>query len=210
MSKPLILACIILAITFSACGGSSDKSATATTAEKPAAEVRAGYGDPPHSPEFLAALKSVDYPEKIQLEKDYMLIGADTAVFPTQLALGKVYLFSGDGGGKSYRLKVTRINLTSLDYEFQLYRLGKPPYNESGRANLGAMFFLADEVDEDDETNEAYGAAEYTRNAGNCWFNIRLGHEPDHNGQLRAEVRMGCEKDNPDLTIEDSPTLRER
>lgn len=146
----------------------------------------------------------------MSLQGEYLLVGTDTVYFPTQMALGKIYFFSADGGGKSYRLKVKRVNLTSLDYEFQLHRLGLPSYNESGRADLSAMFFLADEVDEDDESGEAYGAAEYSRAANGCWFNIRIGHDPDQEGHLRAEVRLGCGDKKHEAPVDDSPTLRER
>jgi hypothetical protein len=206
--RTLFWATIVLLL--GACRGDDSASQQADTTQNAPATQAGGVDSSQYTPVFLQQLKEADYPEKINLQGDYLLVGADTVYFPTQLALGKVYFFAGDGGGKSCRLKVKRVNLTSLDYEFQLYRLGKPPYNESGRADLGAMFFLADEVDEDDETQEAYGAAEYSRTANGCWFTIRLGREPDQEGRLRAEVRLGCEDNKHEAPVDDSPTLRER
>ncbi|MBL7791097.1 MAG: hypothetical protein JNK77_02145 [Saprospiraceae bacterium] len=206
--RTLFWATIILSL--GACRGGDSASQQADASQNAPAAQAGGVDSSQYAPDFLQQLKASDYPEKMSLQGEYLLVGTDTVYFPTQMALGKIYFFSADGGGKSYRLKVKRVNLTSLDYEFQLHRLGLPSYNESGRADLSAMFFLADEVDEDDESGEAYGAAEYSRAANGCWFNIRIGHDPDQEGHLRAEVRLGCGDKKHEAPVDDSPTLRER
>jgi len=149
------------------------------------------------------------YGEQIKLIENYMLIGQDTAYFPEEIKLYKETIFKGTKGKKKFVLTVTRINLTSLNYNFQLFdKDAKLLNSKKGKATLGSLFFLGSESDDDDETGEGYLSVEYYDHSADCSFAIRIG-DKDDNGKLRAKIKLRC-KDNKlkNISLDDNPTLR--
>ncbi|MGB3527231.1 MAG: hypothetical protein WBB32_14815 [Flavobacteriales bacterium] len=150
-----------------------------------------------------------EYNEPVKLMDNYILIGQDTVYFPEELQLNKETIFQGNKDQKKFVLSVTRTNLTSLNYHFQILdKDSKAINNKSGRATLGSLFFLGSETDDDDETSDAYLSVEYWDNASDCSFAIRIG-EMDENGKLRVKIKLFC-KDNKskNIGLDDTPTLR--
>jgi hypothetical protein len=150
-----------------------------------------------------------EYKDPIKLIDNYILIGKDTVYFPEDIQLSKNTIFKGTKDLKNFLLTITRTNLTSLNYNFQLFNKDTKLINsKSGKATLGALFFLGSETDEDDETGEEYLSFEYRDNSPDCSFAIRIG-ERDDNGKLRAKIILYC-KDNKskNIDLDDNPTLR--
>lgn len=151
-----------------------------------------------------------DYNEPIKLIDNYIITGKDTTFFPDDLSLNTATIFKATKDKNKYMLTVTRINLTTLTYNFQFMdKDNKTIDNKSGKAILGSMFFLASENDEDSQTGDGYGSFEYRDNANDCWFTIRIGIGKDDNGKLRAMLKYGCnDKSNQTLSLDECPTLR--
>ena len=151
-----------------------------------------------------------DYNESIKLIDNFVITGKDTTYFPDDLQLNKKITFKGTKNNNEFVLTVTRINLTTLIYNFQLTdKDNNSTDTKSGKAILGSMFFLASEVDEDDQTGSAYGSSEYIEKFNECWFYIRIGIGPDDNGKQRATLVYGCEDKNKQiLNLDECPTLR--
>lgn len=151
----------------------------------------------------------VGYGEQIKLIENYMLIGQDTAYFPEEIKLNKETIFKGTKNNNNFVLTVRRINLTSLNYNFQLLDKDAQLLNsKKGKATLGSLFFLGSESDDDDETGEGYLSVEYYDHSAGCSFAIRIG-EKDDNGKLRAKIKLYC-KDNKikNIGLDENPTLR--
>lgn len=150
-----------------------------------------------------------EYNEPIKLIKNYVLISQDTVYFPEEIQLNKETIFKGIKDQKTFVLTLTRTNLTSLNYNFQLFDKDTKLINDkAGKATLHSLFFLGSETDNDDETGDGYLSVEYWDNSPDCSFAIRIG-EKDDNGKLRAKIKYYC-KDNKSKNIEldDNPTLR--
>lgn len=151
-----------------------------------------------------------DYNEPIKLIDNYIITGKDTTYFPKVLSLNKATTFKATKGNNEFLLTVTRINLTTLTYNFQLTDKDNKTVNTKiGKAILGSMFFLASENDEDSQTSEGYGSCEYWDKANDCWFAIRIGIGNDDNGKQRAMLNYGCnDKSKQTLNLDECPTLR--
>lgn len=149
------------------------------------------------------------YGEQIKLIENYILIGQDTAYFPEEIKLNTETIFKGTKDKKNFVLTLRRINLTSLNYNFQLLdKDAKLLNSKKGKATLGSLFFLGSESDDDDETGEGYLSVEYYDHSADCSFAIRIG-EKDDNGKLRAKIKLRC-KDHKlkNISLDDNPTLR--
>ncbi len=156
---------------------------------------------------FIEGLSEYNGP--IKLIENFILVGQDTVYFPEDLYLNKETIFKGTKDQKNFVLSLTRTNLTSLNYTFQILDKDfKTINNKSGRATLGSLFFLGSETDDDDETGDGYLSVEYWDNSDDCTFAIRIG-EKDDNGKIRAKIKLYC-KDNKlkNIGLNDNPTLR--
>lgn len=151
-----------------------------------------------------------DYNEPIKLLDDYIVTGNDTTYFPSDLKLNTATIFKAAKGNRKYELTVTRINLTTLAYDFKLSdKSNKIVDSKSGKANLGSMFFLASENDEDSDTAEGYGSTQYWDKTTECWFSINVGIGKDDNGKQRAMLSYSCSDDKKqNLNLDGCPTLR--
>jgi hypothetical protein len=161
-----------------------------------------------YSKVFVNELRSSNYADPIKLIDNYMIVGADTVKFPGDLKLGKKYTFKASKEDQSYLLNLNRINESALKFDFKLYQKDSLIYNEQGEANLAALFFLAEEVDEDDQSGDSYSAIEYAKRTKDCWFTIRMGIGTDDNNRLRAIIKQGCESKSKPALIGNNITLR--
>jgi hypothetical protein len=151
-----------------------------------------------------------DYNEPIRLIDNYIVTGKDTTYFPNDLSLNKATTFKAIKDNNKFVLTVTRTNLTTLTYNFQLTdKDNKIVDTKTGKAILGSMFFLTSENDEDSQTGNCYGSYEYWDKANDCWFAIRVGIGKDFNGKQRAMLDYGCnDKSKQTLNLDECPTLR--
>jgi len=164
-----------------------------------------------YSKEFLTAINGLKSQKlgSVKLIDNVMIVEKDTTKFPDDLKMNKQYLFKAVKGDQSYHLNVKRINESTLSFEFKLLKKEHLVFTEKGEANIGAFFFLASEMDEDNETGEGYGAYEYTKELNSCWFIIRIGVGKDTKNKQRAKIMFGCnDKTKQPLELKDCPTLR--
>lgn len=160
-----------------------------------------------YSKKYIDELLESNYPDSINVVGDKVIVQGDTTNFPPNLKKNETYLFTGTRENQFYKLAVKWINATTLRYDFKLLENTKHVYSDSGQATLGALFFLASEVDEDDETGTSYGALVYSNSNNNCWFNIRIGIDKDEQGNYRAAINQGCE-DGKKALSDETITLR--
>jgi len=162
-----------------------------------------------YSATFIDELIASNYKEPIKLIDNHIIVGKDTTNFPHDLNINQTTVFKATKDKRNYDLTVTRINETTLKFIFKLTdNEQKTLHTETGEATLGAMFFLASEVDEDDQTGEAYGSSEYWKKKNDSWLSIRVGGK-DNNGKLRAIISYGCDnKNKKELNLDECPILR--
>ena len=160
---------------------------------------------------FINELTNAYHNEPIKLIDNFIIVGNDTTQFPKELEINKKTVFTGIKNNKFYELILIRTNLTEIVFSFFIRNNEdeiKLPMKE-GKVNLGAMFFLASEVDEDEVTGEGYRSYEYWKKDDNCWLSIRVGLGQDENGKQRAKISFACEdKSRQTLTLDECPTLR--
>jgi hypothetical protein len=132
-----------------------------------------------YSSEYLKSLEEQEFPGSILFADSLLINGPDTMHFPTILNLDSAYKFSTRK--ENINLSVTRINYTTISYRLTDYKV-----LWEGYADLGPLFFLASEIDEDDITGSAYGSSEYYSRDEK--LSIRIATDLDDNGILRATV----------------------
>ena len=164
-----------------------------------------------YSQSFIKEFANEETPyQKINLIGDLLIIdNKDTVTFPQYPPLGKKMLFTGRKGDLVVALTVKRINQTTIDYKTEIVEFGKSNSFQEGQADLGSMFFLASEVDENSRTGISYLSTEYTSNKDSCYTNIRIGKE-DEKQHLLAKIIKNCNGSLQDINIDNFPTLIEK
>ena len=164
-----------------------------------------------YSKTFLTELNALKYPKNssIKLIDNVIIVDNKTTKFPDDLKMNNNYVFKAVKGEQSYQLNVKRINESTLNFEFKLYKKEHLIFSDKGEANIGASFFVDPEIDVDNQSDKGYSAYEYTKELKNCWFTIRIGVGKDAKNKQRAKVMFGCkDKTKPALDLKDCPTLR--
>ena len=164
-----------------------------------------------YSKVFLAELNALKSSKNssIKLIDNVIIVDNKTTKFPDDLKMNNNYVFKAVKGEKSYQLKVKRINESTLNFEFKLFKKEHIVFTDKGEANIGASFYIDPEMDKDDQADKGYSAYEYTKEYNNCWFIIRIGVGKDAKNKQRAKVTFGC-KDitSKSLDLKECPTLR--
>lgn len=161
-----------------------------------------------YSQSFIDAVRNERLGD-VELYDSTMVVGKDTAIFPTILKAGKMYYFKGRQGSNTFALTIIRASYSSVDYDFSLIEKGITKYLNKGQADISPRFYLASENDEDDEAGESYGAAKYIKTEGGCIFTIRIGLDKDEKGRLRAKISHVCDDESKtDPLLANSPVLR--
>lgn len=141
-----------------------------------------------YSPEWIADVEANEPGYRpIKIINDYMLIENDTAYFDTSLKLKQDYRFTAFTDSHFYQLTVKRINYTTVEYDFTLFKDEESVFNHKGKAHLGSYFFLGDETFNDEEEGIGYLATEYyDKNPDGLVVDIG---EPDEEGRIRANIK---------------------
>lgn len=162
---------------------------------------------------FLKDLAASNFANTFVLRDEVLLMDKDSTTFPIDLIgppsrrFGKRYHFKGEKNGRNYQLNLSRLNYTTLDYDFKLMNGNNITRQKKGQVHLSAFFFLGDETDTDDKTDSSYLASEYAQEEEGCYFSIRIGRDE---GDLKAKIIWTCEGDEVrNIELEDGPTLRE-
>lgn len=157
---------------------------------------------------FLTKLTYAGLAENIELADSLLILEqTDTFVFPMDLPKAKWTNFVAMKSGTLYSLDVSRINYTTLDFNFEL-RKGKQTIDQiKGKADLNPSFMLGSESDEDESTGNSYFASEYYFESPDCTFSIRLG---DDEGVKKVKLIKQCKSGKFNIALEDCPVLLEK
>ncbi len=161
-----------------------------------------------YSKKFLQdLLETPDGYEFILVDSVMTIKGQGDVVFPSLIAINQKRKFSGKRGDKTFDLIIGRLNYSTIAYELRIYVNDKSTEYNNGTADLGSMFFLASEIDEDDKTGTSYSSSEYWDEGKDCTFSVRIGVS-DENGKLLAKIIRNCKDKSKNISLEDCPTLR--
>lgn len=210
MKNLAVVLSFIALITLAACGGNQAEKANNDLADTADADDRLYIKDKlQYTEHFIENMRAQQLPEKVWLIDSTMIVGKDTATFPTILKPGKLYTFKGKQGKNTYVLTVIRINYSSVDYDFSLTEKGMTKYLNKGQATISARFYKGNEKDSDEQEGDSYGAAEYIKEEKGCFFTIRVGLDKDGKGRLRAKINSACQdKSKNDVALNDCPVMR--
>ncbi len=162
------------------------------------------------SPEFLQALANSGLAEHFELTDSFLIVNhQDTiAFYPQDLPLHEWRNFAAIKGGYLYSLDVARVNLSDLEFNFELLKSGTPVDQIKGKAQLvPAAIILAAEAETDDRTGEGYLSTTYVFEDERCRFDIRIGGEE---GELKVKVIKMCKSGKFDIELDKCPTLLEK
>lgn len=125
---------------------------------------------------FLDSLKHSGYSTTYEIiDRTLIVDQTDTTMIPVYLTMGKAVEFSGSKNGRSYFIVLTQLNYTSIGYTLSIYEDNKLIDQQTGTVELGPLFFLAAESDEDYESGDSYLSTEYSSSNNDCVISIRLG-----------------------------------
>jgi len=135
-----------------------------------------------------------------------ILNGIDSVSFPADLPFNKEINFSGRMNGKDFFLKVKLIKYTTIDFKFEIKKGDDIIEYESGLADIGTLFFLGSESDEDEQTGIYYFATEYVKEDDKCDFAVRIGND---GGILKAKATRICRDEKSNIELNEVPAMRE-
>ncbi|OYU97242.1 MAG: hypothetical protein CFE21_02825 [Bacteroidetes bacterium B1(2017)] len=160
------------------------------------------------SKEFMEEFEALEFSKNTEIIADKVISQGITTPFPSDLNLNEPYRFVAKVGDHFYKLLVIRVNLSTLEFEFEHKVFSKLVHTETGVANLSPAFFLQDELDNDNENGLAYTSHEYRKKTKECWIHIRIGEGRDEKGRYRAIIEQGCGKNTDYHRIPEGLTLR--
>ena len=148
------------------------------------------------------------YKKPLQLVNNFLIADMDTVRFPEVLPYRSEVTLSAEKQTKVFRLSVTRLNLTTIEYQFRLTDDKISLVDRSGTAVLSSSFFLGSEMDRDQASGESYESYEYWDRQGDCWISIRIGSSRTDQGQIRAKLKQACPSGTQiSLDLKTCPTL---
>lgn len=160
-----------------------------------------------YSPAYLEKLKTSGYAIRYLLADSMLVMNdVDTTFFPTHLPTNKKVELIGQKNDSTISLSVQRKNYTTIAFILKIFDSGNLIDEQAGEADIGGLFFLGAESDEDDQTGDSYFASEYTKTYSSCNLSIRIGSEDD---QFKGKIKRYCldKKKNIDFGC---PTLRSK
>jgi len=133
----------------------------------------------------------------------------DTCFFPNYIPLNKTLIFSNNKTGDAeFRLTLTKISNSSIEYRYDLPRQGSKKLWWKGSADLSPDFFITSENDTDDQTGLPYKIVKYIDNSP-VWVRIDIGKDPINENILLAKI--GCDMGSfLKLSSKNCPTLIEK
>ena len=161
-----------------------------------------------YSPAYLEKLKTSGYAIKYLL-RDSMLImnDVDTVFFPTELPVNKKIEFNGQKNNRTISLFLQRKNNTTIAFLLKTFDSGQLIDEQNGEADIGSLFFLGAESDEDDKTGISYLSTEYSKIDSSCKLSIRIGSDDD---QFKTKLVQNCLDKKKNIDLDSSPTLRSK
>lgn len=161
-----------------------------------------------YSADFLKKLTYAGLAENIELADSFLILeGKDTVVFPILLPKSDWTNFVASKGGYLYSLDVSRVNYTTIDFNFELRKSRQSVDQIRGKADLNPGFVLGGEIDEDSVTSSSYFVTEYHFESPECSFSIRIGED---GGVKKVKLVKQCKTGKFNINLEDCPVLLEK
>lgn len=161
-----------------------------------------------YAPEFLKELTYSGIAKQITLSDSLLILeGTDTMVFPRDLPKDKWSNFVAMKAGYMYSLDISKVNYTTVEFNFELRKGRQVADQIKGKASLNPGFFLGSESDDDPESGTSYFANEYHFESPDCSLNIRLGEDE---GVKKVKLIKQCKSGKFNIALADSPILLEK
>ena len=98
----------------------------------------------------------------IHLDKNRIIInGTHVEYFPDFIPIGQKITMKGKNDANQVELEFTRINQTTIRYNFKFGSDDARQLAENGEAHLQSTFFYGDEIMVDDKTNKSYSGHDF-------------------------------------------------
>ena len=130
---------------------------------------------------------------EVELLGDRMVYGkADTAYFPAEPTIGQTVELRAIKMDIPLKvnLTATRVNQTTIDYEFEITRYWTGPVYYRGQAHLLPEFALRQKTAKDPDLGTMYPVFEFSETVDECNTSIQLGTNSE--GHLISTVRHSC------------------
>lgn len=141
-----------------------------------------------YSKDFVDEMLSSNYPFPIKVINNCIIVNNDTIYFPNDLDLNKEYIFNATDENQYHILTLKRINLSTINYIFNIYENEKLVYSNEGEANMNIYFFVDSYFPENCKTTEYYDATEYYNKKCENGVIFAIGIILDNNFNYRAYV----------------------
>lgn len=162
-----------------------------------------------YSKEFVEYAKKYEYIAPVRIVGDHIEVEGSVVDFPSQIEVGKKYLFTAKKENLLYELTVKRYTPADIVFEYKLIDNGITTIY-TGKAHAGLGFWLGSETETDDSTDEGFLIDEYSGSTedGLCEVTVGIG-EPDDNNRIRAIFELHCDNETQNRNISADITLRQ-
>ncbi len=143
---------------------------------------------------------------KLQLLDSLIIYKNDTLFWPNQIDSGRTYCFKGRDLRNRYQLKLKRINLTDIEYEYLINEKPDPYHYGKGTMSLELYSLINRKITFDSVQEDAKDFLKYSDNITDGYFYIFV--ERNHSFHLHAIVSKGYSRIQPPLA-ERTPVLGE-
>lgn len=157
---------------------------------------------------FIDGLKAYSKGQKehLQLIEDQLIVEKEKYSLPSEIEIGKQYIFSGKEIDRQTELILKRYNLSSLEFNLKIAFTGGNIENKSGIVTLNPTFFLGADSEEDEETGTEYFVTVYSHEDKDKYTYIKIGENQDN--KLQARVQLEKVKDIPTLKLDKVETVK--
>lgn len=162
-----------------------------------------------YSPDFIESIRNSTFRgSNILLDRNKFILENDsvTYYFPDYIPIGKNIILSGQYRNLKIDLSFKRINQSSIDYAFQVYKEENKITENAGTSHLSPFFWLGLEMDFDQDLRKEFKYEEFKDDG--VGVSIRIGQED--NGDLKAKILYGTPSEGFYMDTNNSPVLRTR
>jgi hypothetical protein len=144
---------------------------------------------------------------KLQLIDSMIIYNNDTSFLPNQIDTGRSYCFIGISESERYQLKLKRINLTDIDYEYIINERPDGYHKGKGTMSMELYGLINKSITYDNIQDLAKDFIKYTDNINDGYFYIYV--EKNNKNKLHAVVSRGTSLVRPPFE-ERTPILEEQ
>ncbi len=160
-----------------------------------------------YSPGFIESIRNSSFRgSNILLESNKFILENDSVsyYFPDYIPIGESVILSGKYRNVKIDLSFKRINQSSIDYAFHVYKGENKITENTGTAHLSPFFWLGLEMDFDWDIGKEFKYEEFKDDG--VGVSIRIGQED--NGDLKAKILYGTPSEEFYIDRNNSPVLK--